>query len=111
MSTLTRLPAAFLHAAFACDLAGRLLERQPLWVAGHYLGLAGVVTGVAALRYRPARGFGMNLLALVLFALAGWVGGAPEVPPDPVLVGVEGIGAALLLVAGWRGRRAPAAGS
>lgn len=109
MRTLIRLPVALLYAAFALDLAGRLLERQPLWVAGHYLGLAGVVTGVAALLYRPARGFVRILLALVLFALAGWVGGAPEVAPDPVLVGMEAIGAALLAAGVWRGRPPPLA--
>jgi hypothetical protein len=105
---LTSFPFALLYGAFASDLAGRLLEREALWAVGHYLGLAGVVTGVGAVVYgakwRTRKRTLVSLCALALFALAGWVGGAAEVAPDPVLVGMEGIGAALLTAVGWTGR-------
>lgn len=106
------VPLVLLGGAFLLDLAGRAAHVQPLWIAGHHLGLAGVVAGVLAVAAgmaghgrQPWGRAALRLAAVGLFALAWWVGGAPEVPPDPLLVGIEGLGAALMAAAARRGRR------
>lgn len=115
--------AVLLWAVLAADVAGVALQRPALWTAGAHLALPGVALGVAggagwlAPRLAPARGTGAGsrgrgpklafALALALFALARWVRGHPAVPPDPPVIGVEAIGAALLALALTRSRRSP----
>jgi nitrite reductase/ring-hydroxylating ferredoxin subunit/uncharacterized membrane protein len=117
---LTDFPLAFLIGALLADLAGRVFDVAQLWTVGAYLALAGIVAGLLAavpgiIDYRytvPPESSGkrrarkhalVNVSALVLFAIARWVRGAPGVPPDtPVLV-LEAIGAGLLIWGGWMG--------
>lgn len=102
-------PILLLSGAFLLDLAGVLTDRPRLWAAGGRLAGFGLVVtvlwlGVHAARawMRPgrvpslgsrpptARLFSM-LFALALFALARWVRGAPEVPPERVLFAVQAL--------------------
>lgn len=117
---LTDFPIAFLTGAFLADAVGRLLGSVELWTVGGYLSLAGIAAGIAAAvpglvdyRYtvppdgsarRRARKHGwVNGSALLLFALARWVRGDAAVAPDPPLLALEALGAALLAWGGWMG--------
>ncbi len=117
---LIPFPIAFLLGAFVFDLVGVQSGVAGWYVAGKYLAGAGLVMGLAAavpglIDYlwsvppdssakRHARThLLLNVTVLVLFALAFWVRGAPGVPPDPPILGLELIGAALLCWSGFIG--------
>jgi nitrite reductase/ring-hydroxylating ferredoxin subunit/uncharacterized membrane protein len=117
---LTDFPLAFLIGALLADLAGRIFDVAQLWTVGAYLAIAGIVAGLLAaipgiIDYRytvPPESSGkrrarkhalVNVSALVLFAIARWVRGAPGVPPDLPVLALEAIGAGLLLWGGWMG--------
>jgi uncharacterized membrane protein len=118
---LALLPLLLLAGALAVDVAGALTLWPPLWVAGYYLTLAGVVAGLAAVAARllarrraapPRGGSGWRaagyllagLAGLALFALAWWLRGHPEVAPDPGILVFEATALALLLAGAWLGR-------
>jgi nitrite reductase/ring-hydroxylating ferredoxin subunit/uncharacterized membrane protein len=117
---LVHFPIAFLTGAFLSDAAGLVLDLDTLWPVGWYLTAAGVVGGIAAaipgvidyLRTVPPRSSArrratwhmlVNVGALLVFALAWFIRGAPGVPPDPALVLIEGVGVALIAAGGWMG--------
>ncbi|HEX2092694.1 MAG TPA: hypothetical protein VHG28_09845 [Longimicrobiaceae bacterium] len=98
-------PALLLDTAFTADLLGRLFGVTWLWTAGAHLAVAGVAAGLAlglpagALasrgQGRPLRFVALYLLGLALFALTRWVRGDAAIPPEGVLVTLEGIAAVL----------------
>lgn len=114
-------PIAFLHGAFALDLAGRITGRRELDRMGGRLGMAGLIAGLAAavpgmidyLYTVPPRSSGkrratkhmlVNGSALALFGVAQWLrrrGGDAE--PRALVLGAEGAGAGLLFVGAWLG--------
>lgn len=117
---LIPFPLAFLIGAFAFDLAGVLFDRPSLWTTGAHLAVAGVVMGLVAAvpgvidflftvpprstgKRRAARHGIVNVTALALFALARWLRGDAAIQPEPVLLGVQAAGSALLLAGGWMG--------
>lgn len=119
-AALIPFPFAFLSGAFAFDVLGRLLDEPALWTTGAHLAVAGVVMALVAavpgfLDYRhtvPPESSGkaratkhmlVNLGAVALFFAAWWVRGSAGVAPDPVVLVVEGIAAAMLIAGGWMG--------
>lgn len=116
------LAAATLAAALLCDVAGLLLARPALWTSGGVIAspalpiglLAAGLLGYAYLRgragssesFRPRLRVPLLTAAGVgLYALARWVRGAADVPPDPVLLWGQGLGL-VLLASGALSRRA-----
>jgi uncharacterized membrane protein len=114
--------AALLVAAPPLDLVGLTVGRTGIWEAGAHALTVGVVTGIAAAalgfapyravpahspaRRRSARHAAVALFAIALAALARWVRGHPEVPPDLPIVGAECMAAAVILITSLRARRA-----
>lgn len=111
LRVLVLAPALLLDTAFAADLLGRLLGAEALWTAGAHLGGAGVAAGLAAglpagvvaARGRRFRFAVLYLAGVALFALARWVRGDAAVPPEAVLVALEGTAAALAYAGAWAG--------
>lgn len=117
---LIAFPFAFLTGAFVFDLLGRALDRPALWTTGAHLAWAGVFMALLAAvpgfvdylmtvppnstgKKRATKHMLVNLSAVGLFALAGFVRGAAGVPPDPVILFVEAGAIALLIAGGWMG--------
>jgi nitrite reductase/ring-hydroxylating ferredoxin subunit/uncharacterized membrane protein len=117
---LVPFPLAFLIGAFAFDLAGVWFGRPSLWTTGAHLAVVGVAAGLIAAipgvidyvytvpprstgRKRATRHALVNTTALALFALARWLRGDAALQPEAILVGVEAVGAGLLLAGGWMG--------
>ena len=117
---LIPFPFAFLYGAFVADLLGLISGRESLWTTGSHLALAGIVMALIAAvpgiidyvytvpphssgKTRATKHAAVNLSAVALFALAWWIRGAPEVPPDLVLLLIEGVGVGLLTAGGWMG--------
>ncbi len=97
-----------------------MLGRESLWTTGGHLAVAGVIAGLIVAvpglvdfvytvpprstgKKRARRHAIVNVSALLLFALARWLRGSAAIEPEPLLLGVEGIGAVLLLTGGWMG--------
>lgn len=117
---LIPFPFAFLVGAFAADAIGTLWNVPGLWTSAWYLAIAGVAMALVAAvpgfvdylstvppkstaKRRATKHMLANLAAVALFALAWFVRGAPEIPPDPAVLLIEGVGVALLAMAGWMG--------
>jgi uncharacterized membrane protein/nitrite reductase/ring-hydroxylating ferredoxin subunit len=117
---LIPFPLAFLLGAFGFDVAGVITKHTAFWMTGSYLAVAGVIAALLAAvpgfidyftvvppqstgKRRATRHMMLNLSAVVLFASARFLRGSPATAPDPVLIGLEGIGAVLLIIAGWMG--------
>ena len=117
---LIPFPFALLYGAFFFDLLGRMLGRESLWTTGSYLALAGIGMALVAAvpgaidyvytvppdssaKTRATKHAAVNLSAVALFAVAWWIRGAPGVPPDLVLLGMEAVGVGLLTAGGWMG--------
>jgi nitrite reductase/ring-hydroxylating ferredoxin subunit/uncharacterized membrane protein len=117
---LIPFPFAFLVGAFVADVLGYVYMVPGLWATATYATLAGVVTALVAAvpgfvdyvyvlpprssgRRRATKHMLVNLGAVALFALAGWIRGGPEIPPDPALLVIEGAGVVLLMIGGWMG--------
>ena len=114
--------AALLVAAPPLDLVGLAVGRTGVWEAGAHALTAGVLAGLAAValgfapyralpapspaRRRSARHAAIALFAIALAAIARWVRGHPEVPPDLPIVGAECVAAAVILITSIRSRRA-----
>jgi uncharacterized membrane protein/nitrite reductase/ring-hydroxylating ferredoxin subunit len=117
---LIPFPFAFLYGAFFFDLAGRLTGHVSWWMTGAYLSLVGVVAALVAaipgfidyFRTVPPNSSGKrratkhmiaNLAAVTLFAIGWAIRAQPEAVPGFPVLALEGIGLALLTVAGWMG--------
>jgi len=117
---LIPFPIAFLLGALLFDLAGVLLDRPTLWTTGSHLSVAGVVTAlVAALfgsidyfrtvpprstaKQRATRHALANVSATALFAVAWLLRGDAAAAPGVAILGMEAVGAVLLLMGGWMG--------
>ncbi|MGH7504564.1 MAG: hypothetical protein ACRELX_02895 [Longimicrobiales bacterium] len=114
VAAMRRLPGILLVAGAALDLIGRAVTVEMLWVAGAHLLTAGVLLAIPAAivvlaahfrlpRYSVARRRAtwaavLNGTAVAVFALARWLRGHPEIPPDPPILAAEVI-AALVMVA------------
>ncbi len=118
--TIVPFPFAFLLGAFGFDVAGRLLDNPGFWQTGGVLAIAGLVAALVAavpglidyLRTVPPRSSGkrratwhmvLNLSTVALFTIALVLRGDVATPPDTLLLMLQGIGAAMLLAAGWMG--------
>lgn len=114
---LIPFPIAFLVGAFVFDAIGVATGAEGWYRAAKYLSGAGVVMGLVAAvpglidylwsvppdssaKRHALRHLLLNVTILVLFAIAFWVRGAPGVPPDLPILGLELIGVLLL---GWSG--------
>ena len=111
---LVLAPAVLLDTAFGLDLLGRLFDAAGPWTLGAHAAAAGVAAGLLAglpagtLGPRAGRGrrvrfAGLYGAGLALFALARWVRGDAAIPPESVLVTVEGIADALVLAGAGAG--------
>jgi nitrite reductase/ring-hydroxylating ferredoxin subunit/uncharacterized membrane protein len=118
--TIIPFPFAFLLGALGFDIAGRVLDNPRFWQTGAALAIAGLVAALVAavpglidyLRTVPPRSSGkrratwhmiLNLSTVALFAIGTVLRGNVAMPPDMLLLSLEGVGAAMLLVAGWMG--------
>jgi uncharacterized membrane protein len=116
------LAAALLVAAPVLDVLGLASGRSGVSAVGALALGAGTIAGVVAAaaglapyvalpprwrdRRRAARHAAAALFALALCALARWVRGHHEVPPDPPIVAAECVAAAIVLATSIRARRA-----
>jgi nitrite reductase/ring-hydroxylating ferredoxin subunit/uncharacterized membrane protein len=117
---LIPFPIAFLVGALVADLGARLLGNTDLVIIAWYLIPAGIITGLIAAvpgiidftatvppdssaKKRGLRHMVVNVTALVLFGLAWFLRGGPGVSPEPVLLGLEFLGAGALTIGGWLG--------
>lgn len=113
-------PIAFLHSAFACDLASRLSGRRWLGQAGRRLGVAGIAAAfVAAVpgmvdylytipphssgKSRATRHMLINSSAVALFGLAQWLRREHRDRPNLAVLGAEAAGTGLLVSGAWLG--------
>jgi nitrite reductase/ring-hydroxylating ferredoxin subunit/uncharacterized membrane protein len=113
-------PIAFLHSAFACDLASRLSGRRRLWRAGGRLGLAGFAAGLVAAipglidylytvpphssgKSRATKHMLVNASALTLFGLAQWLRRREHAGVEGAVLGAEAAGVGLLMTGAWLG--------
>lgn len=117
---LIPFPLAFLIGALVFDVLGVWLDAPALWTTGAHLALAGVIAGLIAAvpgiidyvytvppkstgKRRATKHAIVNVTAILLFALARWLRGDAAIEPESLLLGVETIGAGLLLAGGWMG--------
>ncbi|MGH7551646.1 MAG: DUF2231 domain-containing protein [Longimicrobiales bacterium] len=117
---LVHFPLAFLIGGFFFDLAGVWFEKPGWWEVGAHLSSIGVVAALLAAvpgfidyfytvprrsrgRKIATRHMVLNLAAVAAFALARFLRGDPGVEPEPILIGLEGVGFLLLAVAGKLG--------
>jgi nitrite reductase/ring-hydroxylating ferredoxin subunit/uncharacterized membrane protein len=117
---LIPFPFAFLYGAFLFDLAGRLAERPSWWTTGAYLSLVGIVAALVAAvpgfidyfttvppkssgKKRATKHMLVNLGAVILFAAAWAIRGDSAAVPGFAVLGLEGLGLALLTAGGWMG--------
>jgi uncharacterized membrane protein/nitrite reductase/ring-hydroxylating ferredoxin subunit len=117
---LIPFPIAFFVGAFVADVIGYLYPLPGLWAAATYATMAGVAMALVAavpglidyLYVVPPRSSARrratwhavaNVGALAVFALALWIRGGPEIPPDPALLVIEAAGVVLLTMGGWMG--------
>lgn len=113
-------PIAFLHSAFACDLASRLSGRRWLGRAGGRLGVAGIAAAfVAAVpgmidylytipphssgKSRATKHMLINSSAVALFGLAQWLRREHRDRPNLAVLGAEAAGTGLLVSGAWLG--------
>lgn len=118
--TIVPFPFAFLLGAFGFDIAGRLLDNPGFWQTGGVLAIAGLVAALVAavpglidyLRTVPPHSSGkrratwhmvLNLSTVAVFAIAAVLRGDITTAPDTALLMLEGVGAGMLLAAGWMG--------
>jgi nitrite reductase/ring-hydroxylating ferredoxin subunit/uncharacterized membrane protein len=117
---LITFPFAFLYGAFLFDIAGRIVGRPIWWTVGAHLAVAGIVMALVAAvpgfidylytvpprstgKRRATRHMLVNLSAIALFAIAWWLRGSADAPPEVTQLALEAAGAALLGAGGWMG--------
>jgi nitrite reductase/ring-hydroxylating ferredoxin subunit/uncharacterized membrane protein len=117
---LIPFPFAFLTGAFVYDAAGRMADVPAWWTVGGHLAIAGITTALVAAipglvdyvytvppkssgKTRATRHMAANLTAVALFTVAWWVRGGAASRPDVTVLGIEGIGLALLAAGGYMG--------
>jgi nitrite reductase/ring-hydroxylating ferredoxin subunit/uncharacterized membrane protein len=113
-------PIAFLHSAFALDLAGRLMGKRRFYQVGQRFGAAGIAAGFLAaipgmidyLYTVPPRSSGkkratkhllVNSSAMALFGLAQYLRRRERGEPSVAVLGLEGAGVGLLTTGAWLG--------
>jgi nitrite reductase/ring-hydroxylating ferredoxin subunit/uncharacterized membrane protein len=116
---LIPFPFAFLTGAFLFDVAARATGHATWWSTGGSLAILGVLAALLAavpglidyVRTVPPKSSGkrratahmlLNLSAVALFIVAIWLRSGSVGPEMPVLL-LEGLGVAMLFVAGWQG--------
>jgi nitrite reductase/ring-hydroxylating ferredoxin subunit/uncharacterized membrane protein len=122
-AALVHFPVAFLFGAALMDGYALVSDRPVWWSAVSYsLLVGGIITALAAAvpgfidylytvppdssaKSRATRHMIVNLTAVVLFTVAWFLRGDPEIRPERVLVALELIAAALLAVGGFLGGR------
>lgn len=117
---LVPFPIAFLMGAFVFDALGVASGTAGWYVAGKYMSGAGIAMGLLAAlpglvdflwaippdssgKRHARRHMVLNVSVIILFALAFWVRGAPGVPPDPPVLGLELVAVLLLAWSGFIG--------
>ena len=120
-AAIVHFPVAFLLGATLMDIADLLCDCPDWWIPTSYTLVGfGIITALVAAvpglldylytvpprssaRSRATRHMLVNLTAVTLFAGALFLRGDPEIRPEPVLVGVEGVAAILLTYGGMLG--------
>lgn len=117
--TLIPFPLAFLIAAPLFDIAGHLWDRAEFWTTSSHLILAGIAAGLLAAipgtidyvyavppessgKKRATKHALLNVAALILFAIA-WTLRGPDDAPGAAPLGLELLGAAMLVYSGLLG--------
>lgn len=117
---LIPFPLAFLTGAFFADVLGVAFEAPGFWITAWHLSIAGVVMGLVAAvpglvdyvftvpprssgKRRATQHLAVNVGAVALFASTWFIRGDAEIPPDPAILLLEGIGVVLLVMGGWMG--------
>ncbi|HET7274529.1 MAG TPA: DUF2231 domain-containing protein [Longimicrobiaceae bacterium] len=117
---LIPFPFAFLIGAFFFELFGKHLDKPEWWTTGSYLMIAGIVMALVAAvpgiidyyqtvpphssgKKRATKHGIVNLSAVVLFAIAWWIGGDASVAPDWGTLLLQAIAIVLLTMGGWMG--------
>jgi nitrite reductase/ring-hydroxylating ferredoxin subunit/uncharacterized membrane protein len=117
---LIPFPFAFLSGAFLFDVMGWFRNVPSWWTTGAYLSFAGVATALLAAvpgfidylytvppdssaKTRATRHMFANLCAVVLFAVAWWIRGDTAARPGLAVLGLEGIGLAMLSAGAYMG--------
>ncbi len=120
---IVHFPIAFLIGGTAMDVCDLVCDVPPWWTGATYALIFGgiatalvaavpgfidyflTVPGASNAKKRATRHMLLNLVAVVLFAVALFLRGDPEIQPERVLVSIEGVGALLLIYSGWLGGR------
>jgi nitrite reductase/ring-hydroxylating ferredoxin subunit/uncharacterized membrane protein len=117
---LVPFPFAFLTGAFFFDTLGWLRGEPSWWITADYLSVAGIATAVVAAcpglidylytvppdssaKTRATRHMAVNLSAVAMFAIAWWMRAESSRRPGLAVLGLEGIGLALLAAGGYMG--------
>jgi nitrite reductase/ring-hydroxylating ferredoxin subunit/uncharacterized membrane protein len=117
---LIPFPLGFLIGALIFNSLGVWLDKPSFWTTGAHLAVAGVIAGLVAAapgaidyfytvppdstgKRRATKHALVNLSALALFALSRWLRGGAVEEPGVTLLGMEAVGAGLLLAGGWMG--------
>lgn len=122
-AALVHFPVAFLLGAALLDLAGLVIDVPSWWHPVSYVMVIGgvgtallaaipgfidffyTVPPASSARKRATLHMIVNLSAVLLFGVAWYLRGHPEVRPEPVLVGIETAGGVLLSIGGALGGR------
>jgi nitrite reductase/ring-hydroxylating ferredoxin subunit/uncharacterized membrane protein len=122
-AAIVHFPIAFLVGAALMDVCDVVRDWPDWWVTTSYaLLIAGIVTALVAAvpgfidylytvppgssaRSRATKHMIVNLTAVVLFSLAWFLRGDPEIQPEHVIVATEAAGAVLLCIGGLLGGR------
>ena len=117
---LIPFPFAFLIGGMLFDLTGRLFHQPGWWETGYRLIVAGLMAAVIAAvpgiidylssvpphssaKRRATKHMQLNVAALVLFTVAMILRGPVPVPPGPLVIAFEIVGAVVLGIGGWMG--------
>ena len=117
---LIAFPIAFLTGALIFDILAIFRDNSSFWQTGEYLLLAGIIsTLVAAVpgmidyvytippessaKKRGTRHAVLNVLHLIVFSIAYALRVTDESPSETLILGLEVLGVALMMAAGWLG--------
>lgn len=120
---IVHFPIAFLLGGTAMDVCDVFCDVPAWWTGTTYaLVFGGIITALVAAvpgfidyfftvppatraKKRATLHMVLNLVAVLLFGVALFLRGDPEIQPEHVLVTVESVGALLLIYSGWLGGR------